>query len=495
MASGARSMASGALLMARPRTKLLMLFVLGCAVLQERAVIAVSTGGRGVLPLVAILAPLAAIATAVHYGRKRSFGFIAGPVFVLAVFPYLALTGLLPVLGVMFNEYPERTLQSITDATTAFSFLVIGAAISSDEDRSWSPWLLLAITLQFAYAAGQAVYLTRAPGWELFAPFHGWDWQVGGLLGQRLESRSIGLYINPNELGLWAGMAVILALTLLSGRLRTVGLTLGVLTLLLSQSRGATVALGTALVVGAALAIARGNLLSSRALKPIPSFGIAGLAAVSVALVIAPQGALQERFGALVQVFMLGTRADPNLAGRLDYWSAVSALNSVYPWGTWGSPELLLGTAVDSSWFRAFGQGSVPYVAAMALLILASLLVGRGRDGNALRLVAVLVAVAGLTQVPFGYPPIVLFWVLLGVGLESSVAARRSPGTAVREPAETGRAARRRGSGTTDDGAGSPSGHGRGTAPCIGDRRTMRGLRPVMMQRDAEARSLEKDHE
>ena len=150
---------------------LIIPFVFGCAILADRAVVVIPTGGQGVLPLVAIVAPLAAIVTLARYGSRRSLGFLETPAFVLAVLPYLVLTAVLPMLGVMFNGYPVRTLLATADATTAISFLVLGAAASSNENRSWAPWLLLAVVLQLAYTAGQAIYWARGPGWELFTPF------------------------------------------------------------------------------------------------------------------------------------------------------------------------------------------------------------------------------------------------------------------------------------------------------------------------------------
>ena len=166
---------------------------------------------------------------------------------------------------------------------------------------------------------------------------------MGHLLGGsggavQLLGRSSGLYANPNELGLWAGVAVILAWVMLPPRLRGVGIALAILTLLLSQSRGAAVALVAALVVGAVLSVARGRLASSTAFKAILSFGVAGLLAGLAALFIAPAGVLLDRFGAVFQVLTSGFQADVNLAGRVDLWSGVLALNSVYPWGTWGPP-------------------------------------------------------------------------------------------------------------------------------------------------------------
>jgi hypothetical protein len=403
---------------------LIILFVLACAMLAGRAVIGVSTGGQGTLGLVAILAPLAAAATVARYGTRATLGFLGSPIFVLGVAPYLALTALLPILGVMFNRFPERTLWSVTDATTAFSFLVLGAALAHRDDRSWWPWILGAIAIQLAYAMGQALYLAHGPGWELFSPFHAWDLSFQSRFGAFVEARGSGLYFNPNELGLWAGFALIVSLTLLPSRAREVGVGLSLLTLLLSQSRGATVALVAALLVGGFLALAGGRLRLGGALRTVASVGAVSVVAVLAAFVIVPPGALATRFGALVNVLNQGARADANLAGRLDYWAAVSALNSVYPWGTWGSPEILLGTAVDSSWYRAFAQGSVPYVAALGLLLLATFALGSFRHRIALRMIAVLVAVAGLTQTPVSYPPIAIFWVLLGAGLQASVANR-----------------------------------------------------------------------
>jgi hypothetical protein len=397
---------------------LLIAFTLTFAILGDRAQIGIATGGRGQLPLMSIAAPLAALLTMAKYGRRQSLGFVASPTFVFTVLPYLVLTALLPVAGVMFNTYPERTLESISAATNALSFLVLGAAMSNDEEPSWRPWLLLAMTLQVLYAAGQALYTAGAPGGELFAPFHAWDLSLQDL-NTFVQGRSSGLYLNPNELGLWAAVTAILGWTVLHSHVRGIAVSLALLTLLLSQSRGASVALAAALVVGIVVSVARGQVASSRTFKSILSFGFAASLAAAAAFLIVPAGALDERFGGLLAVLTEGPGADPNLAGRIDYWTAVLSLNAAYPWGTWGPPELLLGSAIDSTWFSAFAQGSVPYAFTLGLLLLAAAWVSRGPYGRALRVVAVAVAVAGLTQNPFGYPVIVLFWVLLGAALSS----------------------------------------------------------------------------
>ena len=421
------------------RETLLIPFTLACAIVADRAVVGVSTGGRGALGLVLVLAPLVAAATIARYGSRNTLAFLAQPAFVWAIAPFLVLTAVLPVLGVMFYGFPERTLLSITGASTALSFLVIGAALSSHDDHAWSRWLLLAIALQLLYATGQAIFLARAPGWELFTPFHQWDLSLQSLYGVLIQARSTGLYFNPNELGLWAGAAAILAWTMLPGRVRGVGVTLAVATLVLSQSRGAFVALLAALAAGGAWAVLRGRVGPSTLLRTSVSFGFAGLVAALVVLAVGPSSELLGRFGSLLNVVTQGPTADPNLAGRLDYWSAVLDLNGVYPWGTFGPPELLLGTAVDSSWFRAFAQGSVPYAAALASLLAAPLAIRNARFGRALVPLSMLVAVAGLTQTPLDYPVIYLFWVLLGAGLQSAVVPRTSARAIVRETSAVGK--------------------------------------------------------
>jgi O-antigen ligase len=414
--NGARALA------VRHRT-LLIPAVVTLAVLADRIQVPLSTGGRGALSLLELIAPVLAVATVLVYGLTRSLRFVRNPVFLLGVLPYIALSGLLPFLGAIFYGYPVRTLYSATDFTTALSFLIIGAALFDRDERDWVPWIFTAIVVQFVYALGQALYLARGPGFELFTPFHDWDLSLETLNGVLVQARSSGLYFNPNELGLWSGMALIIAWSILPSRMRVLGVLLAAGTLLLSQSRGATVALVVAAAVALTLAFALGHVSPARfARGAISLVVVLGIIIAAVVVIGLPTAEIQ-RFSSLLAVLSQGPQADANLAGRLDYWQAVTALNAFYPWGTWGPPELLLGTAVDSSWFQAFAQGSVPYAAALGLLLVSTAALARSRYRLVLFVLAVFIAVAGLTQTPFGYPPIILFWVLLGTALQQSLKA------------------------------------------------------------------------
>lgn len=402
-------------------------FILGCAILSGRVAVLVPTGGQGTLPLVAVAAPLAAVFAIWRYGSTMTLGFTSGPAFVLGVAPFLILAAVLPILGVIVHEYPVRTLFTVTTATTPLSFLVLGAAVSSHAPRAWRRWLLAAIAIQLVYALGQTNYWSRGPGWAAFSPFAAWDLSWATLQGQ-LDSlgRPTGLYTNPNELGLWAAVAVVLSATMLASRQRGVGIALSLMTLLLSQSRGAAAALLAALATGVALALVRGRLFSASALQGMASFVLAGAAAILVGIFVATPDVLLDRFGALMQVASGDLQADTNLAGRINFWSNVISLNRSYPLGTLGSPELILGSAVDSDWFRAFAQGSVPYLATLILLILTGLTLRSTAYGDTLRLCTVVVAVAGATQTPLNSPVIVVFWALLGIYIQTSTVARNA---------------------------------------------------------------------
>ena len=413
-----------------------MAFIVGFAMIGDRAVIGLSTGGRGVLGVVTFAAPAAAVIAIARFGVARTLAFVRHPAFLVGAAPFLTLMFVLPILGDMFNGYPDRTLIAITAATTATSFLVLGAAVSAAPLHRWSPWIAGAILVQLAYAGGQAIYLNRGPGWELFTPFHAWDLSFQALYGAFVQARSTGLFFNPNELGLWAGTGAILGWTLLSRRLRLAGVGLAVVTLLLSQSRGASVALVAAVLVGVALATLRGRTTVAGAARGAIALLVAASLAVVAVVVFEPSQGLIDRFSALAAVWTQGPQADANLAGRLDYWSAVIDLNAVYPWGTWGPPELLLGSAVDSTWFSVFAQGSMPYVGALLLLLATSFATLGTRFGDTLVPLTVLIAVAGLTQTPLSYPVIYLWWALLGAAIQSLVTDREAsselPGLDVR---------------------------------------------------------------
>lgn len=366
------------------------------------------------ISFVTVLAPLVAIAAVMRFGSSQALGFLQNSTFVLMVGPFLVLMVVLPWLGVFFNGYGIQTLYTLTSVSTWFSFLVIGAAVSGAGARSWSSWLVIAVVLQFMYALAQAAWLGGGPVADVLRPLIQWDLAVAG--DDLIFGRSSGLYTNPNILGFWAAVGTMLALTLVSSPVRPIALVLALFTLLLSQSRGATAALVVAGAVGAVGTLLAGRLPKSQ-LRALAWVLLLLLVLAPVVVTVLPAQSF-DRFESLAAVLTEGAGADRNLAGRVDFWVAATELSRQYPLGTWGPPEGTLGTAIDSEWFRAFARGSIVFVFAQLLLLLAPVGVGSYPGRYALWLLAMIIAVAGITQTPMSYPPVFLYWALLGSGLQ-----------------------------------------------------------------------------
>jgi hypothetical protein len=314
---------------------------------------------------------------------------------------------------------------SMLSGISAFSFMVIGAALSTDPGRSWTFWLLVGVALQLAYAIGQAASLGGGLAAEIFAPFHAWDLSLVDIR-TFVQARSTGLYLNPNELGFWAALATVLSWTLMRGWARYLGVVLAIATLILAESRGSIAALVAAVAVGLVLAWRRGGL-GWHTVRAIAVVAGLLLVVVVVAFELRPSEPGAARLLALVDVLVQGPEADPNLRGRIDFWRSVLDFLDAQPFGSLGSPELAVGTAIDNDWFRALARGSVPYFGAMLLVILTPITIRRGARREALWLSTVVIAVSAVSQIPFDYPAIVLFWVLLGGGIQTQVRLGRPP--------------------------------------------------------------------
>ena len=65
----------------RPGWTVIIAFMIACAVVADRAVIGVSTGGRGVLGLLTFVAPAVAMAAVVRYGAALTLGFLTAEQF------------------------------------------------------------------------------------------------------------------------------------------------------------------------------------------------------------------------------------------------------------------------------------------------------------------------------------------------------------------------------------------------------------------------------
>ncbi len=266
--------------------------------------------------------------------------------FLLIWCPYLGLSILFPLLGVVTHQYPVRTLAAIQVPVYAISSLVLGAELVRTDPRGMAGWrwaLFIAVLVQGIYAVLQQLVIGNLlpPAWDWVL---NWDISTQRAYGDTvIVGRSAGFYINPNILGAAAGIALLMGICAVRPRLSyaIVGATFAAL--LLSQSRGASVALIVALGFLLVLAVRRHN--APRLEQLVPYAGVVVVVVAGwLALVVsgAPAGTLIGRFGSGISL------QDPNVVGRIEFWEAGMRLLGSHPFGTFGPPEFLLGTAVEA---------------------------------------------------------------------------------------------------------------------------------------------------
>lgn len=428
--------------MAGDRTALgraLVVAVLLAAVLYQRVLITVDSGGRGVVsvfvPLTIVLG-LACIWIDSAAARRVAWAKLFG-VWGL----YWACVALLPLLGVSAGSYPTRAaFSSVTDALVPFAVVAIGmrtAVLTREPSHTLSTPLAVAVVIVLAYAIGQWAYGSGVVSPGVWGPIAEWDRAAAEAFGVLQVSRSSGPYVNPNMLGAWGALVFVLSATLVQGRFaRPVIMGAAILTVVFAQSRGSFVALiagAVVVVLGARSGTGRSSrlktllLLMAAASVATLGFGVAGEGMPGVVRIV--DGLLS---------LLPGTELDPNLAGRLDFWAAAGTLSAFYPLGTWGPPEMLLGSAVDNDWIRIYLQASVVGLAAVGIMLIGGGLTSdRSRpSGRALMACSVVIGVSALTQTPLAYPSIALYWLVVGFSIVSPLVAEQHGRQLSSEPAD-----------------------------------------------------------
>ena len=401
--------------------------LLACAVFAERVFLLVDVGdGQAavveILPGVIVVVALAFIARS----RGRSLEVLRDRSFLVIWAPYLVLALALPVIGVVAGQVPVRGLAAARMPIVAVSALIVGAELRRRTSRPVATRLLAcSAAIVCGYAVIQQLAAAKLLWSGLATSIHAWDVATQRAYGTSVVvGRASAFYTNPNILGAWSVTALLVGIFVARGWLRYAITTLALGSLILSQSRGATVGLLAAFVFGLALAWRRRTLPSLRALLPyVASLGAVLIGWYLLTLAGAPTASFFERFGRALGI-VIGLD-DPNMAGRVQFWESSMALYRSHPLGTFGPPEMLLGTAVDSEWVRTLLQGGPLLVATLGLALFggAFALRGRGPDTWAVRSLSIFIAVAGIAEIPLQYPPAVIYWALIGAML---VAPRRA---------------------------------------------------------------------
>jgi len=397
----------------------------------DRLTLDIKTGGRGVLPFMIFVTPAIVVPLIALPSLFRSFGFVLDRRFLFIWGPYLFMSLVFPVLGVLVMGYPPRTLLTTVEAMIPFVFISMGfwsAYQRANALRKFQTLLVWLIILESLFAFIQ--FINRSGVLEL--PFFEFlaDWDQSSQITYSeeyvLSGRSVGTYINPNVLGFWAALTSWAALLFLRGLGRVVGFSLCLCTLALTESRGSIVAwLASVLIAVLVTSIPwAGNLRNPNAKSKATHFATMCLSVCGVVLFIIILGVCilcinGDRVHNGVLVLSEGASADQNFAGRVAAWQKSFEFYSQYPFGTFGSPEFLLENYIDNNFVRMLLQGGPLYLLSFILLLSGG---GRGLGSTKtadyfLGISSLIIGVNSMTALPLSSPPIELYWLVLGYSL------------------------------------------------------------------------------
>ncbi|GAA2493694.1 hypothetical protein [Terrabacter carboxydivorans] len=403
----------------------------------QRFTVDAATGGRGAVSLPEML--FLAASLLLWFGLKvRIEGPHAKGLFVSTVGPLFTLLMVLPLIGVLIGDYEPRALYSFVVVLVPMAILTLGAAAARFDVDLRTP-VFVAVVGQGLYGLGQLLARVGLMPTGLWSWAVNWDAQTQASYSESyvISSRSTGLFVNPNEFGLWSVLTVIFGALYLRGRRRGVALFLGILGVFASQSRTAWLALALLL---AALMIR--NLLRPQTAKS--SFVAVALTAVTLGLValfggfsrFIEAGAV-SRFNTGLGVFTGGGASqDANLQGRYVGWERANEFVQDYAFGTLGPPQLKFGGSIDNQFVSYYLQGGVLLVCVYLLALAAPFIVLRRRVHQSWKLmvVATVFAIFSYTASPMDSPAAsALAWVCVTLSVQASLR----PGVSRVDPADT----------------------------------------------------------
>jgi hypothetical protein len=333
-----------------------------------------------------------------------------------AVLTLLALRVALPIGGVLFGDAPHLLAATVQPLSMA-AWLLIGAVVAEEMAGRFVSAMTAVLTtagvVSAAVGLAQAVFGYPGPGGILLP----WIEHVQNIQKGELLSRATGLYMNPNAYALLGVGLVVWAVFAGRGRQRALLAGSGVLIVVLSSSRAASVALFVVVIVWLVRDRRRLAALSGRS-----RMIAAGLWVVFVAAVlVSPYGQLLfARLASAAAGLVPGRGLDPDVAARFAGWRRVAEFAWANPLGTLTPPIRVLGL-IDSDYAYNLAQGGWLLLAAfVAALVEVARRARRSAAPAALRVMVLVVAVTGLSQYSSSYVPMaVMLWMLAGTILES----------------------------------------------------------------------------
>ena len=418
------------------RIHLVLILALIQVIFAERMVLHLATGGRGMVMITNLIDPwVTLILVILPFWRELRRGLWTAA-FLLNFMPFLALGFILPFLGVALTGFPVRTLMAAWNGAIPLTMIAIGCAGTFRAKEALGTvrlYFLFGVLSQMALAVVQTMgQFGTLPG--ALGAIYEWDFRFKTVFqpDNLILGRATGFYLNPNSLGIWALLAFWTSFFLLQRRQRLLGCAASLATVLLCQSRGTLAAfLGSALLYALFWMLHRAGrrdrwratLLGIICVVPVVFLATPGLTDAGGLRRVPVVGGALARYTSGAKVLSQGAAADANFEGRTQYWRAAFDYLANHPFGSLGSPEMVVKVPSDNQFVAVLEQGSFYFLLALLLTFYGGLrLVNSPLAHERLLAVACLALIInGISAVPFAYSASYLFWLLVGVHLGERV--------------------------------------------------------------------------
>lgn len=412
---------------------LLLITTFAYVLFEGRFTIGVNTGGRGALQPIDFLVPLVGIFVFLGLGGIPGPRLLRWDRWAFCWAPYVVLTIAFPILGVFIRSEAPRTMYTSIEGAIQISFLLFGAwaAFSVASIRRFAKWYAwIAIILEFLVALIDYLNKTGMYPTAIGKFLLQWNIQGEGDLGEFtiITWRSVGTFLNPNDLGFWSVVAFWISALLFRGFFRFTGIIAALLTLVLSQSRGSLISLFASFAVWLMyVTLSRDTRLGKTrdtsylsAIFFVLTVGWLGAGlSQSNGVAVSDKFNVVDRFERGLDVLADGAGADSNANARVEAWHRAMDFYYEHPLGTWVSPRLKFHLYIDNEYVKDLLQGSIPYLFTVLMVISGSLwrIMRPGIVPRLTAMIAVTAAANGMSAYPFSYTSMGVFWILLGYDL------------------------------------------------------------------------------
>jgi hypothetical protein len=305
---------------------------------------------------------------------------------IILCLPFVILSLILPIIGVLFGDWP-------------ISYITPGL-----RHLQWASFALISYCLAYHYGIERTSrvvlisYCVWACGFHFlyalvqFACTKNWlsnDWLFFDQLFAAHNEKSwihyprlTGFFINPNSYGVFCSFALMFpfSLSFLNKSKEycvvcVFSLCCGVLGLFLSGSRSPLIGLGCAflfLVIFIGIPFRRLNHSIKIILKAI-------MAAACMIAILWPflENEIQDRYIRFTMLPSQGAAADANFIVRAQGWRDVTSASSQYPFGTLVPPSYALSAPIDNYYLHTVMQGTIGYTIAWIVMLVVFILIGQ----------------------------------------------------------------------------------------------------------------------